>query len=373
MATTKTPTTTSATTNPVPIAPSLPTTEIAAAIPKAPIAQSAATKPASSISFAPEKPRSEQTNTGVGIGGAQASMSLAMRQLGQEAAARAKQNKSDTLSARKARIATAEKPASSANIPLSSEVQSTTSTTVSESAQQKTTPTEKQIPAEADKGDNVHTETLDDAPGSKLQTSENTDAGGIKAVGPESPLPAIEESMAKPQDTTALGSPSTKSSESVISESSIPASLDNLTASNTAYTTHRGSSISTASKEEIKAIEEANKITEEPEEEDGRSDTQADKQKVSIPIAGEEHSEGKDENIHEQNTTKAEKQSAMATSATKSNTQSAIDNTVVDHSTTKDGSVTPATTEYTLDDQANSKTQEQAAAEPTKATESVED
>ena len=348
----------------MPIAPPLPATETAGVIPKAPVAQAASTKPASSISFAPEKPRSEQTNTGGGIGGAQTSMSLAMRQLGQEAAARAKQNKSDTLSARKAQIAAAEKPASSIDIPLSSEVPNATSSTAPESVQPGTTSTAKQLPTETDTEDNALADTLDGALDSKPHTSsstENADASGIEAVGPESPLPTTEESMAKPQDTTLVQSQSIKSSESVVSDSSIPVSLHNLTSSNTAYTTHRGSSISAASKEEIKAIEEANKIPEEPEEDEPNA--QADKQKESIPV--QKHSEEKNENVHEQNTAKAEEQSVVAPSAT--------EGSPVNPTTTKDDSINHVATEHTPSDQPDSKTQDQAAAEPKKATESVED
>ena len=329
------------------------------------------TRSGSTISFAAEKTKSEAQ---AGSGGVQASRSLAMRQLGHEAAARAKQNKSDALAARKVQVAGADeasKSGGSGTAPGAGTKDGTPATAfdqvVADGQSNTTTSPAADNPKSATSKATVATSTDSKEATDSGSTTTNPSsyiATGATATRPESPLPApFEQATTDTEDTT------TKS-ESATSQSSLPLSA-HIIPSGSEITTHRGSSIITASKEEIKKIEEALKIPEEPEEEDEEDEHRKPEElkSMSNPVA-ESSAQSTHRHIRFAGAGKSEGSNRVAAATPRSHPVSAEASKAAEQILSNKGQDEARDVSTS---QPKPTTQQQAAADPTKAIESVED
>lgn len=317
----------------------------------------------SSISFAAEKTKSELQ---AGSGGVQASRSLAMRQLGHEAAARAKQNKSDALAARKAQVNAADEAgklnttetvsdsgttnAAPAVVPEDVKIDELSNTELSPVAVGK-----ENVPIATSSYATTGSDIATDRTFTTTKTSSSTASGAIFASS-ESPLLApMEETTTNTEHTTSEGL-SPQKAEFAISQLVLPSSV-HILASQSEITTHRGSTISTANKAEIKAIEEALKIPEEPEEED-----QNPKDSNSIP--------NPDHHIRFAGEDKTEESNRVAAVTARTNSMIGEDSKATKQASS-DSIQDKEKDAVTI--QTKPETQQEVAADPTRVLESVED
>ena len=218
---------------------------------------------------------------------------------------------------------------------------------------------------------------------SKADVVPVTEEKAIEA-GKENPTtdtkPSLNETS-KPKEATTedvIGSSLKDSKFNSASETDDPSAVE-VAATPVASTPiqHRGSSISAANKDEIKMVEEASKIEEEPEEEDEEThnvEVTEDTTEGKTPKPSQEEqrkADDKNEGPHVQFTNEAPEEEIDRVKPTLS--RDASPNSGYPAPSAKPESIAIENTEELQESHAVSKTQEQGAADPQKAGESVGD
>ena len=326
-----------------------PTTTSAASSTSTPIRNTPAVSFAENVP--PKQSQSAEAASKPPVGGVETSFSLAMRQAGKEAAEKAKLKPKSTAS----------KPSASTNAQLSKLDNSAPSGLPPPSGV-----TDSASAAAPDNGTAEVTSKADAVP----ETGADISKDGTSNIVDEPSVAASEPEGRKDSATTHVTDSSLGNLKATESTDSIAASTSETGfAPPTGIMKHRGSSISAASKDEIKEVEEATKIEEEPEEEETaaasiKSDAQQEDKSAVEKSSGEEP--------HVQSTGETEGTEVDRVKGRLSQDASPANSEELD-ATGAEGNSASSKAQEIHQDPPSTKTQEQGAADPAMAGNSVAD